>query len=108
MDGLRERQNNEVSIIESMFCNNYVDLRQTGESTAPTTAIATSTPTAVSHTGPIIKHKSKKDKDNTDSNCDYPFFRITLFPNKSESQYDKTFHVQIDLKLKLTANYPNE
>lgn len=36
-------------------------------------------------------------------------FKITLFPTKSESQYETTkFYVQIDLIVEFTSDYPNE
>ena len=36
-------------------------------------------------------------------------FKITLFPTKSQSQYETNkFYVQIDLVVEFTSGYPNE
>lgn len=36
-------------------------------------------------------------------------FKITLFPTKSQSQYEqKQFYVKIDLVVEFTSDYPNE
>lgn len=36
-------------------------------------------------------------------------FALTLYPTKSQSQYERTkFYVQIDLVVEFTPDYPNE
>jgi hypothetical protein len=34
--------------------------------------------------------------------------RITLYPQKSQSQDNREHYVQVDLRLKIRQNYPNE
>jgi hypothetical protein len=81
MENIRERQENEISVLKSIFWNHFTDLREE-------------------------QQIQNAKKTTTDLNT--PIFRITLFPQNSQSQDDRQLYVQIDLKVKLTPNYPNE
>ena len=79
MDDLLERQENEITVLKSIYANDFFDLRE--------------------------EPNVNKATNNSNSNL----VRIRLYPQKSQSQdhrYD--FYVQIDLKLKIVPNYPNE
>lgn len=93
MEDLRERQENEVIVLKSIYSANFLDLREVNNNT--------NTPNN------NVTHKKKSVNSTQDPNA--PLMRITLFPLSSQSQHDVTqFYVQIDLKVKLTAEYPNE
>ena len=87
-ENLKERQENEISVLKSIYLDDLVDL--TNEHPAP----------------------GKKAKQQSPSSDQTPptIIRITLYPQNSESQCDieRECHVKIDLRVKLTPNYPNE
>jgi len=92
MENLRETQENEITVLKSIFCNNIVDLRD--EANKQT----------VNNNN---KEKVKQQPSTTKTDND-PIISITLFPQSSQSQHDRDIFVQIDLKIKFTPNYPNE
>ena len=81
MDDLRELQENEVTVLKSIYLNECVDVREE-----------------------VAAGKSNKRQQNND----YPTLRITLHPQNSDSQVNREQYVQIDLKVKMTPGYPNE
>ena len=87
-EDLKERQENEITVLKSIYLDDLLDL--TNE---PPTA-------------------NKKAKQQSPSNDQAPptVIRITLHPQNSESHCDieHECHVKIDLRVKLTPNYPNE
>ena len=91
MENLREIQENEITVLKSIFCNNIVDLRDEANKQAVNNS----------------KEKVKQQQSATKADND-PVICITLFPQSSQSQHDRDIYVQIDLKIKFTANYPNE
>jgi hypothetical protein len=90
MEEIKERQENEVVALKSIYSNFFADLREE-----------------------LTNHKNasfREKKANTNNQNDgYPFFKITLFPVNTQSQetFSEPF-VQIDLKIKFTSEYPNE
>lgn len=82
MENLYERQQNEIVALKSIFCNNIIDLRDEIKE----------------------KHHNKKSTINND----LPVLCITLYPQNSQSQVNRQVYVQVDLKIKLPQNYPNE
>ena len=76
MEDLRERQENEVCALKSIYLNECVDVRE----------------------------NPKAKRQQTDN----PVPKITLHPQNSDSQVNRELYVQIDLKIKMTPNYPNE
>lgn len=88
------RQENEIQVLKSIFGNNFTDLRE------------------------IIKLQSQKEKchhhhhqQKSAANNDFSnsvMFKVTLFPQSSQSQNNNEFYVQIDLKVRFTSHYPNE
>ena len=86
---LRERQENEVEALKSIFGNFCVDLR--------------TTPAAPSKAGKQSKQQQ------VEANQPPPIVvQLTLFPQSSQSQTNTDCFVQVDLKVSLTPNYPNE
>jgi hypothetical protein len=99
MENLRERQENEIIALKSIFWNDFEDLRNEKKTQ-------------------VVK-EAKRGNQNIPMNSNLeactnfvlqnvPLVRITLFPQNSQSQDDRHFYVQIDLKVKFTPNYPNE
>jgi hypothetical protein len=93
MDEIKERQENEVVALKSIYSNFFVDLRE--EQASHKTA----------------NHRERKANTPVQllQNECFPIFKITLFPVNSQSQetLSEPF-VQIDLKIKFTPEYPNE
>ena len=83
MDDLLERQQNEIDALKSIYANDFADLRNENQT----------------------KLNTKTTPANHGNNN---FVRITLYPQKSQSQDNRDLYVQIDLKVKITPNYPNE
>jgi len=98
MENLRERQENEIIALKSIFWNDFEDLRNEKK------------PQVVKE----AKRANQNGQPNNLGTCtnaaatNVPLVRITLFPQNSQSQTDRHLYVQIDLKVKFTPNYPNE
>lgn len=92
MENLREIQENEITVLKSIFCNNIVDLRDEANKQAVQNS---------------NKEKVKQQQNGIKADND-PIICITLFPQSSQSQHDREIYVKIDLKIKFTPNYPNE
>ena len=91
MDDIRERQENEVIALQSIYLNECVDLREELAANANAKG-AKSGANATAVPAPNI-----------------PVLRIRLFPQNSQSQGShRDLYVQIDLRIKMTPNYPNE
>jgi hypothetical protein len=86
MDELRERQVNEISVLKSIFSNNFSDLSEPRKENKP----------------------QKKSLPASDVGVTLPVFQITLLPQTSESQLEQQTYVKVDLKVKFTSKYPNE
>ena len=98
MENLRERQENEIIALQSIFCNEFEDLRHEKKS-------QTIQSKRVNSQNSLLNNGT--DAANTTAG-NVPIVRITLFPQNSQSQDDRHLYVQIDLKVKFTPNYPNE
>jgi len=86
-EDLKERQENEITVLKHIFLEELFDL--TNE--------------------PITNKKAKQQSPGNDQPPP-TVIRITLHPKNSESQceIERECHVKIDLRVKLTPNYPNE
>lgn len=84
------RQENEIQVLKSIFGNNFTDLRDV----------------KIQSQKEKRHHHHQKSTNNDLSNA--VMFKVTLFPQTSQSQNNNEFYVQIDLKVRFTANYPNE
>ena len=124
MDGLSERQENELRVIQSIFCNsnnNYVyasdekSLRKAAEDAAKRTATNTNTNTnnnnnddeTAQKSAPKAAREKSREKSANRNPCKH-FIQLTLFPQSSHSHFNHDIYVQIDLKVAITPNYPNE
>lgn len=96
MEDLRELQENEVTVLKSIFSNNCVDLRLEQNNTTTTT-------TTINN-----NHNNHQKKQHNNNPNNEPIIRITLFPQNTQSQYDRAPYVQVDMRVRLPANYPNE
>lgn len=87
-EDLKERQENEVIVLKSIYLDDLVDLTNEQQNT----------------------HYKKKQQSPLNNDILPPVIRITLKPQNSESQCDVERHlfVKIDMKVKITPNYPNE
>lgn len=86
MEDLLERQENEITVLKSIYANDFADLRKEQQQTTKVNVNKT----------PTVNHGNSN------------LVRITLYPQKSQSQDNRDLYVQIDLKVKITPNYPNE
>jgi hypothetical protein len=86
MEDLRERQENEITVLKSIYLDECVEIKDEKKA--------------------IIDNK-KKQQSPVDSAT---ILKITLHPQNSQSQnnFDRESYVQIDLKIKIVSNYPNE
>lgn len=96
MEDIRERQENEVIALKSIYLNNFDDLREAAATAAA--SVPSSPATKSSH--------SKKEQ----ANSHLPWFKITLFPASSQSHdiLSHEVYVQLDFKVKFTDEYPNQ
>ena len=89
MENPRERQENEIIALKSIYCDHFEDLRYSNTEKKASTAA--------------------KERKSSIANSDAPpVVRITLLPQNSQSQDHRLLYVQIDLRVKFTPNYPNE
>ena len=91
MDDIRERQENEINVIKSIYLDDCIELKDEPKKHA-------------------IDGKKKQQSPVAETATNAPVLRITLNPQNSQSQsnFDQEAHVKVILKIKLTPNYPNE
>ena len=91
MDDIRERQENEIYVIKSIYLDDCIELKDEPKKHA-------------------IDSKKKQSPVAAETGTNAPLLRITLNPQNSQSQsnFDQEAHVKVILKIKLTPNYPNE
>ena len=99
MENLRERQENEIIALKSIFWNDFEDLRNDKKPQVNKEA---------KRTNQNIQLTNNNNVETNANLLNVPLVRITLFPQNSQSQDNRHLYVQIDLKVKFTPNYPNE